>query len=145
MRWSVPQPPDQLVAYELLACWQPIPRTADSDASTRCILNRSIYGMLKITHHTSSDSRHLTLEGRLIGPWVLELEQAWHSIKQSGEGMLVVDLTGVTFIEEKGKHLLSRMWLEGAELIATGCCNRSIVEQITGSTPYCSSDQQGRK
>ena len=88
---------------------------------------------------------HLTLEGRLIGPWVNELEQAWQDIKQSGEGALVVDLTGVTFIEESGKHLLSRMWQEGAKLIATGCCNRSIVEHITGSRPYCPSDQQGGK
>jgi hypothetical protein len=40
---------------------------------------------------------------------------------------------------------LSRMWQEGAELIATGCCNRPIVEQITGSRPSCQSDQRSRK
>ena len=101
--------------------------------------------MLKITRHSSTCSIHLTLEGRLIGPWVNELEQAWQCIKQSGGGALVVDLTGVTFIEDNGKHLLSRMWQEGAELIATGCCNRSIVEQITGSRPSCPSDQRGRR
>ena len=85
------------------------------------------------------------MEGRLIGPWVNELEQAWHCIKQSGEGTLVVDLTGVTFIEENGKNLLARMWREGAELVATGCCNRPIVEQITGATPSSPANHRIRK
>lgn len=71
-----------------------------------------------------------TLEGRLAGAWVKELEQIWCSAEPSS---IVVDLTGVTFIAEDGKALLSRMWREGAELIATGCCNSSIVEHITGS------------
>ena len=80
-----------------------------------------------------------------MGPWVNELEQAWQGIKQSEGGTIVVDLTGVTFIEDNGKSLLSRMWREGAELIATGCCNRPIVEQITGSKCSSPADQRGRK
>ena len=101
--------------------------------------------MLKITRHIRTGSRHLTLEGRLIGPWVQELEQAWKGITQSEGGPIVVDLSGVTFIEDNGKQLLSRMWQEGAELIAKGCCNRPIVDQITGSTPCSPADQRGRK
>lgn len=101
--------------------------------------------MLKITHHIHTGSRHLTLEGRLIGPWVHELEQAWKGITQSEGGPIVVDLTGVTFIEDNGKQLLSRMWQEGAELIAKGCCNRPIVEQITGSRPSPPPDQRSKK
>ena len=119
--------------------------TGDEDASPGFISKRLTYSMLKITCHTSTDSAHLTLEGRLIGPWVHELEQAWQCIKQSGGGSLVVDLTGVTFIEESGKDLLGRMWQEGAELIATGCCNRPIVEQITGARPCSPANQRSRK
>jgi anti-anti-sigma regulatory factor len=98
--------------------------------------------MLKITRHISTGSRQLTLEGRLIGPWVNELEQAWNGIKQSEGGTIVVDLTGITFIEDSGKQLLSRMWQEGAKLIATGCCNRPIVEQITGARPASPAHQR---
>jgi anti-anti-sigma regulatory factor len=98
--------------------------------------------MLKITRHISTGSRHLKLEGRLIGPWVNELEQAWNGLKQSEGGTIVVDLTGITFIEDNGKQLLSRMWREGAELIATGCCNRPIVEQITGTRPSSPTHQR---
>ena len=145
MSWSALQSPDQRVAYELQACWQPIPTTGDEDVSPRYINNGSMCRMLKITRHTGVGSMHLTLEGRLIGPWVNELEQAWQCIKQSGGGTLVVDLTGVTFIEERGKDLLGRMWREGAELIATGCCNRPLVEQISGAKPSSPANQRSRK
>ena len=77
----------------------------------------------------------LILEGRLSGPWLTELEQAWQRVKQSGKNSIVIDLTGVTFIEVGGRKLLRRLWREGADLIAAGCCNRSIVEGIKGSSP----------
>jgi hypothetical protein len=86
--------------------------------------------MLKITPHKTGDSTRLVLEGRLAGPWVNELERVWRDSKESLTGSLVVDLTGVTFIEQEGKGLLSRMWLDGAELLAVGCCSRSILEDI---------------
>jgi hypothetical protein len=83
--------------------------------------------MLKIT--VSDDSTRITLEGRLAGPWIGELERCWRESSQSAAGrQLVVDLTGVTFVEQEGKALLRRMCESGADLLATGCCMRSIVE-----------------
>ena len=85
--------------------------------------------MLKITTHRSDDSTRITLEGRLVGPWIAELERCWREAEQSATGRrLVVDLTGVTFVEQEGKALLTRIYQAGAELLATGCCMRSIVE-----------------
>jgi hypothetical protein len=85
--------------------------------------------MLKITTHGSDDSTRITLEGRLVGPWIEELERCWRESKQSAaDRKLIVDLTGVTFVEPEGKALLTRIYQAGAELIATGCCMRSIVE-----------------
>jgi hypothetical protein len=78
--------------------------------------------MLKITTHVSDDASRITLEGRLAGPWIGELERCWRESEQSAAGrQLIVDLTGVTFVEQ-------RMCQSGAELLATGCCMRSIVE-----------------
>jgi hypothetical protein len=94
--------------------------------------------MLKITPQRTEDSTRLMLEGRLAGPWVDELERVWQDSRKSITGSLVVDLTGVTFIEQEGKSLLSRMWRDGAELLAVGCCSRSILEDIMSagrSTP----------
>lgn len=85
--------------------------------------------MLKITTHVSDDTTRITLEGRLAGPWISELERCWRESEQSAAGRkVIVDLTGVTFVEQDGKALLTRMHQAGAELLATGCCMRSIVE-----------------
>ena len=49
--------------------------------------------MLKITTHVSSDATRITLEGRLAGPWIKELERCWREAEQSAAGrQLVVDL-----------------------------------------------------
>jgi hypothetical protein len=64
---------------------------------------------------------------------VEEFERFWRGMKDSATGSLVVDLTSVTFIEPEGKTLLGKMWQEGAELVAAGCCSRSIIEDITSS------------
>lgn len=87
--------------------------------------------MLKITIQETSDSARFILEGRLVGPWVKELDHAWQRIRHSGKDPLSMDLTGVTFIEDDAKALLRRMWREGAVLIGGGCCTGHIVEEIT--------------
>jgi hypothetical protein len=74
-----------------------------------------------------------------------ELERVWRDSKESITGSLVVDLTGVTFIEQEGKRLLSRMWQEGAELLAVGCCSRSILEDIMSAGRSIRSDRTAKK
>lgn len=101
--------------------------------------------MLKITTKHEAEALRLVLEGRLAGPWLKELEQFWRHMMASERGTLVVDLRGVTFIEETGKTLLAEMWREGAELLATGCCNKSIIEHITGSRSHSPSTQRERR
>jgi len=89
--------------------------------------------MLKITTQQEIGTLRLILEGRLAGPWLNEVEQSWRIIKDSMTVRYVVDLTGVTYIEAQGTMLLNRMWQEGAEFIVSGCCNKPIVEHITGT------------
>lgn len=91
--------------------------------------------MLKITVHTTPDLTRLTVEGRLTGPWIDELERVWLKTEQTEAGPLVMDLTGVTFMTEDGKALLSRMWRNGAVLVANGCCTGHMVNEITGRRP----------
>lgn len=88
--------------------------------------------MLKITVHTENHSTTLQLEGRLAGPWVEELERSWTSIvKERDKHPLRVDLSSVTYVDQKGKNLLKRLHREGAGLIASGCLTTCIVEEIT--------------
>ena len=91
--------------------------------------------MLKITEQwgAETDSLTLVLEGRLAGPWVEELQAAWHALPTNGHDRVVINLADVTYIDAKGKALLARLWREGAELRASGCLTRCVVEEIRRS------------
>ena len=90
--------------------------------------------MLKITRQRDAtlDSMSLILEGRLAGPWVEELDSYWREMLANHQNCTMIDLTGVTFIDANGKALLTRLWQQGADLRATGCMTKCVVEEITG-------------
>lgn len=73
----------------------------------------------------------LKLEGKLSGPWVEELDRCWREISASRRVQLVLE--AVTFIDSGGKKLLARMYQDGAELVATGCMTKAIVEEVKQS------------
>jgi len=89
--------------------------------------------MLKITpqRDAARSSVSLVVEGRLAGPWVQELNAYCRKVFEDHERCAVIDLTGVTFIDADGKALLERLWRQGAELRASGCLTRCVVEAIT--------------
>jgi anti-anti-sigma regulatory factor len=87
--------------------------------------------MLKITTLTKSGSSALRLEGRLAGPWVEVLEQCWDSVAGTATNHPPsVDLSAVTFVDSDGKELLRKLYQQGAQLIASGCLTRCIVNEI---------------
>ena|SRR5689334_2222458 len=92
--------------------------------------------MLKISVKDEEAQKQLLLEveGRLAGPWVEELERSWQTerLRERSEG-IVVRLAHVTFIDEAGKDLLSRMFQAGAKLEGDGCMVRAIIARITGA------------
>ena len=93
--------------------------------------------MLKITEQrgTEVDSLTLVLEGRLAGPWVEELQASWHALSANGHHHVVINLADVTYIDAEGKTLLARLWRQGAELRASGCLTRCVVEEIRRNEP----------
>lgn len=97
--------------------------------------------MLKITGQkdAAQASMSIILEGKLAGPWVVELKSYWRQLSGNQQSDAVIDLTGVTFIDADGKALLTKLWKQGAELRATGCLTRCVVEDITGSGRFDSS------
>ena len=90
--------------------------------------------MLRITEQRESEpgSVVLRLEGRLAGPWVHELSGYWRKVSRNQPQGVMIDLTSVTFINAEGKALLTRLWQQGADLRATGCLTKCVVEEITG-------------
>lgn len=78
----------------------------------------------------------------MAGPWVEELDAYCRKMSEDDHRCAVLDLTGVTFVDRGGKSLLARLWEQGAELRASGCLTRCVVDDITkGSRP----DPLGRK
>src|ERR1700722_13309696 len=86
--------------------------------------------MLRITTEKKRGKTVLSVEGRLAGPWVEALEQCWRT--RAPEEKFSVDLCGVSFIDAAGKTLLKEIHQQGGKLIAAGCLNEAIVEEISG-------------
>ncbi len=71
------------------------------------------------------------MEGRLFSPWASELESAWERAQQAASGKkIVVDLSGMTFIDSNGKAVLMNMIGQGTKLVARGIYNQPIVEEL---------------
>ena len=87
--------------------------------------------MLMITELHNADTFTFKLEGTLAGDWAVEFERCWRSVTASSRvSRIVVDLAGVTFVDDTGKELLGLMMKEGAELISRDILMNSIVEEI---------------
>jgi len=102
-----------------------------------------IASMLRITIDKKRGKTVLSVEGRLAGPWVGTLEQCWRE-RAAGE-KFNVDLCGVSFIDAAGKVLLKEIHQQGGKLIAEGCLNQAIVEEIEGRDRTGKGNCWGRK
>ena len=90
--------------------------------------------MLRITTQKRRGKTVLSIEGRLAGPLVGTLEQCWREVHQASPSERVnVNLCGVSFIDAAGKMLLKEIHRQGGELVAEGCLNQAIVEDIVKS------------
>ena len=87
--------------------------------------------MLRISSEAKRGKVVLTVEGRLAGPWVAALAQCWRELRgASPDEKFSVNLCGVSFIDPAGKALLQEIHQQGGRLIAEGCLNQAIVDEI---------------
>ena len=86
--------------------------------------------MLRITIHSCLKTLRLIVEGRLQGAHVNELETCWLTTTPAADSPIVVDLTGVTFIDCDGKLLLKRMHEREVKLVATGIMTKQVIEEV---------------
>jgi outer membrane protein len=100
--------------------------------------------MLRITTEKRRGKTVLSIEGRLAGPLLGTLEQCWREVRQASPSERVnVNLCGVSFIDAAGKMLLKEIHRQGGELVAEGCLNQAIVDDIVKSEKETKS--HGRK
>jgi hypothetical protein len=92
--------------------------------------------MLRITTNENADRVLMKLEGRLVGPWVAELETCWRGMFANlGRRSLSIDLTGVRSMDAAGRCTLALLHLHGAQLLATGCGSSQTIKDIIDSWP----------
>lgn len=71
----------------------------------------------------------LVLEGKLAGACVDELDKCWQQTSSNGAPLLV-DLTDVSYVDERGKQLLKRMHDHGVKLFSRRLLSKCVIEQI---------------
>ena len=87
--------------------------------------------MLRIYIHDEVPVTSFVLEGKLVGPWVKELEKHWEgALAAYPSRMMLVDLADVSFIDAEGRALLARMRQKGVRLLSTGVLINAIVAEI---------------
>ena len=87
--------------------------------------------MLRISTDTTPQTTVITVEGRLAGPLVHELERIWHEVRVGHDlKPTIIDLCGVTFIDSKGKLVLRMMCDEGASFQSCGADVTATIEAI---------------
>lgn len=68
--------------------------------------------MLRITiQEEDRKAQTVKLEGKIVGPWVAELERTWTSLAPSlGPKKLQLDLRGVAFADDQGRKVLREIY-----------------------------------
>jgi len=85
--------------------------------------------MLRVTTSNLENARTMKVEGRVKGPWVLELKKAWLESVGLAQGQPIrVDLSGVSFADAEGRNLLLQMQREGAVLLGPSAYIQEILE-----------------
>lgn len=87
--------------------------------------------LIRISKIHEGSKLHLFVEGTLSDGWVDALETSWVEARSQLNGEpLRLDLSDVTYIDDRGRELLARMIQSGAKLHATGIMTRAIVKEI---------------
>lgn len=87
--------------------------------------------MLRITVIDTPAERKWILQGRLIGPWVAELNSSWNETHGEANGRsCTIDLSEVTFIDGSGEQVLAKILKDGANLVASGLYATHVVENL---------------
>lgn len=85
--------------------------------------------MLRITIHGDKVPRRFQLEGKLADPWIIEAENAWRLAYRAGRPP-VVDLAGVTAVDDAGRKLLEAMNRAGATFLVEGVKMKALIDEI---------------
>lgn len=85
--------------------------------------------MLRITTQAEGERTVLRAEGKLVPPWVEELESCWR--EHAGRNAeIVLDVRAITYVGAEGKELLGRIHRSGVTLLTAGITIKEMLGQM---------------
>ncbi len=103
--------------------------------------------MLKISmgdgRKDGRDAATLKLEGRIAGPWGVELARVWHDLWRAYQQKpLLLDICNVTFVDQPGALVLREIVrATGAEILADSPMTRYFASQAKHDTPLLMAEE----
>jgi anti-anti-sigma regulatory factor len=89
--------------------------------------------VLRIAICSTEDQDTWILEGRLAGQVVDELTASWkRAVSEEPRRKRVVDLVGVTFVDEYGEQALLKMKIDNAEFAVRGVYMKGLLASLIG-------------
>ena len=87
---------------------------------------------LRITVHERESSIEVTLEGRLVGPWVPELSKAWReTAPRLDTKTLSLNLYDLTYSDENGKQVLKEIVANtSAEILSSDPLMKHFAQEL---------------
>jgi len=93
--------------------------------------------MLKISILDTPSHRRLVLEGKLITPWVTELDTAFEKARADLDGRdLVIELKNLTAINQKGENLFLRLMISGVKFRGCGVFSKHLLKLLALRTRH---------
>ena len=101
---------------------------------TQVLYSRAAKGntVLRISMDDQEPMATLTVEGKLVGPWAMELGKTWHELcAPLGQRRLRLDLRGVTFVDASGTRILKEIVkATGAEIFADSPLTHEFANRV---------------
>lgn len=89
--------------------------------------------MIRISINRQTAPIIMNVEGMIAGPWADELERCWlREMDGNGVAAVAVNLSSVTFIDDRGREVLKEMINRGVTLKSTGVMTQGVIEEIMG-------------
>jgi hypothetical protein len=92
--------------------------------------------VLKISIKDDGMAATLKVEGKVTGPWAVELGKTWHDLWYSArQKRLLLDIRGLTFADRKGTQILREIVrATGAEIIADSPLTQYFANKAAADT-----------
>ena len=88
--------------------------------------------MLKISIVDTRTQRRLVIEGKLVSPWVNEVQSARERALAGLNGReLVIDVRNLTAINQEGENLFCQLMREGVKVRCSGVFTKQVFAQLS--------------